>query len=176
MEGNSIPTGASEAILKKSDEMPPGSQKVEELDFNKFTGRSITVDDLVEGMTNMGFQASSIGEAIQIINEMVRFKNLFLCSLHNSDFGMVFTVKSTGPLYYQTSSVSINQTNAIRPQIAGVSSSRNQRQNHHLLRLYIQSDIFRSPRHVQISSPTFSYQCYCNNRWWSGRRSNKMSW
>lgn len=66
------PAGASEAILVKSDEMPPGSQKVEELDFNKFAGRSITVDDLVEGMNHMGFQASSIGEAIKIINEMVR--------------------------------------------------------------------------------------------------------
>lgn len=74
MDGTTpIPVGASEAVLKKSDEMPPGSQKVEELDFNKFTG---TVDELVEGMKYMGFQASSIGEAIQIINEMVKRKKL----------------------------------------------------------------------------------------------------
>jgi hypothetical protein len=51
--------------------MPEGSQKVEELDFNSFAGRPITVDDLVSGMNHMGFQASSIGEAIRIINDMV---------------------------------------------------------------------------------------------------------
>jgi hypothetical protein len=51
--------------------MPAGSQKVEELDFNKFHGRAITVDDLMSGMNNMGFQASSIGEAVRIINDMV---------------------------------------------------------------------------------------------------------
>ncbi|KAA8571786.1 hypothetical protein EYC84_001755 [Monilinia fructicola] len=45
-------------------------KKVEELDFNKFAGRPITVDDLLSGMNNMGFQASSIGEAVRIINDM----------------------------------------------------------------------------------------------------------
>ncbi|RAL58277.1 hypothetical protein DID88_002232 [Monilinia fructigena] len=50
--------------------MPVGAQKVEELDFNKFAGRPITVDDLLSGMNNMGFQASSIGEAVRIINDM----------------------------------------------------------------------------------------------------------
>lgn len=67
--------GASEAILVKSDEMPPGSQRVQELDFNKLSGRSVTVDDLVEGMTHMGFQASAIGEAIRIINEMRAYRH-----------------------------------------------------------------------------------------------------
>ncbi|KUI62098.1 Deoxyhypusine synthase [Cytospora mali] len=49
---------------------PVGSQKVEELDFNKFRGRPITVDDLYQGMKHMGFQASSMGEAVRIINDM----------------------------------------------------------------------------------------------------------
>ncbi|KAI0994265.1 Deoxyhypusine synthase [Podosphaera aphanis] len=62
---------AKDAVFVASSEMPPGSQKVEELDFNKFSGASpITVDDLISGMTNMGFQASSIGEAVRIINDM----------------------------------------------------------------------------------------------------------
>jgi deoxyhypusine synthase len=51
--------------------MPEGSQKVEELDFNQFAGRAVTVDDLISGMNHMGFQASSIGEAVRIINNMV---------------------------------------------------------------------------------------------------------
>jgi len=65
------PASVIEAVLVKSNEMPVGSQKVEELDFNKFAGRQITVDDLISGMNNMGFQASSIGQAVKIINDMV---------------------------------------------------------------------------------------------------------
>ena len=66
-----VPSSVADAVLVASGEMPAGSQKVEELDFNKFAGRAITVDDLVGGMNNMGFQASSIGEAVRIINDMV---------------------------------------------------------------------------------------------------------
>lgn len=66
-----VPSSVADAVLVPSGEMPEGSQKVEELDFNKFAGRAITVDDLVGGMNNMGFQASSIGEAVRIINDMV---------------------------------------------------------------------------------------------------------
>ncbi len=65
------PSTVTDAVLVPSNEMPEGSQKVEELDFNKFAGRPITVDDLMSGMNNMGFQASSIGEAVRIINNMV---------------------------------------------------------------------------------------------------------
>ena len=76
-----MPTSVAAAVLVPSNEMPEGSQKVEELDFNKFAGRPITVDDLMSGMNNMGFQASSIGEAVRIINDMV-------CSL-SKDFSFV---------------------------------------------------------------------------------------
>ena len=65
------PTSATSAVLVQSSGMPEGSQKVEELDFNQFAGRAVTVDDLISGMNHMGFQASSIGEAVRIINNMV---------------------------------------------------------------------------------------------------------
>lgn len=71
-DGRSAPSSVTAAVLKPSIEMPEGSQRVEELDFNKFSGRSVTVEDLIKGMNNMGFQASSIGEAVRIINDMVR--------------------------------------------------------------------------------------------------------
>ena len=71
MTSGQPPASVTDAVLVKSVEMPEGSQKVEELDFNKFKGRPITVDDLFQGMKHMGFQASSMGEAIRIINEMV---------------------------------------------------------------------------------------------------------
>jgi hypothetical protein len=66
------PSIVTDAVLVPSNEMPKDAQKVEELDFNKFTGRPITVDDLISGMNHMGFQASSIGEAVRIINDMVQ--------------------------------------------------------------------------------------------------------
>jgi deoxyhypusine synthase len=65
-----VPASVADAVLVHGS-MPAGSQKVEELDFNKFAGRPITVDDLMSGMNHMGFQASSIGEAVRIINDMV---------------------------------------------------------------------------------------------------------
>ncbi|EON97070.1 putative deoxyhypusine synthase protein [Phaeoacremonium minimum UCRPA7] len=75
MTSGQPPASVTDAVLVKSVEMPEGSQKVEELDFNKFKGRPITVDDLLQGMKHMGFQASSMGEAIRIINEMRAWKD-----------------------------------------------------------------------------------------------------
>ena len=67
---NQPPTAATDAVLVSSDEMPKDAQKVEELDFNKLK-RPITAEDLLDGMRHMGFQASSIAEAVRIINDMV---------------------------------------------------------------------------------------------------------
>ncbi|KAL0470463.1 deoxyhypusine synthase [Neurospora intermedia] len=75
MADNQIPSSVADAVLVKSIEMPEGSQKVEELDFNKFKGRPITVDDLLQGMKHMGFQASSMCEAVRIINEMRAYRD-----------------------------------------------------------------------------------------------------
>ncbi len=72
---SAVPSSVAAAVLKASHEMPQGSQKVEELDFNTFAGRPITVEDLISGMNHMGFQASSIGEAVRIINDMVCVQN-----------------------------------------------------------------------------------------------------
>lgn len=69
--GGALPESVAAAVLVKSEEMPAGSKKVEELDFNAFADTKITVEDLIAGMTNMGFQASSVGEAVKIINDMV---------------------------------------------------------------------------------------------------------
>lgn len=71
--GDMDPTGAKNAVLVKSEEMPEGAQQVEDFDFNKFKG-PVTAEDLLQGMAHMGFQASSIGEAVRIINGMVSHK------------------------------------------------------------------------------------------------------
>jgi deoxyhypusine synthase len=65
------PEEATNAVLVPSDELPKDAQKVEEIDFNAFKGKPITVDDIMQSMSNMGFQASSMGEAVKIINKMV---------------------------------------------------------------------------------------------------------
>lgn len=66
------PALATEAVLKASEPIPEGSRKISGLDFNRYADRSITVEELLDGMSNMGFQASAIGDAIRIINDMVR--------------------------------------------------------------------------------------------------------
>lgn len=75
------PASATAAVMVESSGMPEGSQKVEELDFNQFAGKQITVDDLISGMNHMGFQASSIGESVRIINDMVTRTWLFCLPL-----------------------------------------------------------------------------------------------
>lgn len=75
MASSQPPSTVTDAVFVKSVEMPKGSQKVEELDFNAFKGRPITAEDLLNGMKHMGFQASSIGEAVRIINDMVRMSD-----------------------------------------------------------------------------------------------------
>ena len=65
------PTGVTDAVLKPSDPVPEGAIPVEGLDFDNFADRNVTVAELVSGMTNMGFQATSIGQAVSIIDGMV---------------------------------------------------------------------------------------------------------
>lgn len=62
-------SAAKDAVLVMSQEMLAGVQAVEDLDFNKLS-RPVTAEDLFLGMRNMGFQASSMAEAIRIINDM----------------------------------------------------------------------------------------------------------
>ena len=65
------PSGAADAVLKPSDPVPERAIPVKGIDFDAYADRNVTVAELVSGMTNMGFQASSIGQAVRIINAMV---------------------------------------------------------------------------------------------------------
>jgi len=68
---SSAPSAATDAVLKPSAAVPEGSREVKGIDFNQYASRSITVEELVGGYANMGFQATSVGEAVRIINDMV---------------------------------------------------------------------------------------------------------
>lgn len=65
------PSGATDAVLKPSEPVPAGAKEVQGIDFNQYANRSITVEELIGGYSNMGFQATSVGEAVRIVNGMV---------------------------------------------------------------------------------------------------------
>src|SRR5438105_126696 len=62
---------AANAVLKPSIPMPSTSTQIRGVDFNEYTKSPITVKQLTSHFTRTGFQASSIGRAVEIINNMV---------------------------------------------------------------------------------------------------------
>ncbi|KAF2841704.1 deoxyhypusine synthase [Patellaria atrata CBS 101060] len=72
---HNAPAEATNAVLQPSDPVPEDARQVEGIDFNKYADREVSVSNLIEGMTNMGFQASSVGEAVRIIEEMRSWKD-----------------------------------------------------------------------------------------------------
>ncbi|PGH03594.1 deoxyhypusine synthase [Helicocarpus griseus UAMH5409] len=64
------PSSVTNAVLQASQPVPEGTRRVTGVDFNQHAGRDITVAELVDGMTGMGFQASAVGDATRIVNEM----------------------------------------------------------------------------------------------------------
>lgn len=69
-EGNEAPSNATSAVLKPSEPVPSDARQVEGIEFNNFSKDKLTVEELVHQMARMGFQATSVGEATRIINEM----------------------------------------------------------------------------------------------------------
>ncbi|KAK5141092.1 Deoxyhypusine synthase [Rachicladosporium monterosium] len=70
-----VPSGATDAVLKTSDPVPSSARPVKGLDFDAFKGRDITIAELVDNMATMGFQATSVGQAVEIINGMRRWRD-----------------------------------------------------------------------------------------------------
>jgi deoxyhypusine synthase len=81
------PAGATDAVLKPSDPVPEGSREVRGLEFNEYASRSITVEELVGGYASMGFQATSVAEAVRIINDMVSLFSPMCAALASSGCG-----------------------------------------------------------------------------------------
>lgn len=65
------PPAAADAVFKPSDPMPQGVRMVRGIEFNDYNRGDVTVNELVAGMAEMGFQASAVGDAVRIINDMV---------------------------------------------------------------------------------------------------------
>ncbi|KAI5290542.1 Deoxyhypusine synthase, partial [Ascosphaera aggregata] len=64
------PSVATGAVLQASEPVPEDAEKVKGVEFNDFKDRDITVAELVDDMASMGFQATAVGEAARIINDM----------------------------------------------------------------------------------------------------------
>lgn len=65
------PDAATHAVLKPSAPVAAGARIVRGLEFNDFGSKTLTVEDLVENMSGMGFQATAVAEAVRIVNDMV---------------------------------------------------------------------------------------------------------
>lgn len=72
--GASGPALATDAVLKPSVALDDAIE-VSGVDFDKYSkDKPISAADLVAGMKNMGFQATNLGVACDIINEMRAWK------------------------------------------------------------------------------------------------------
>lgn len=66
------PTQAKDAVLVASEPMPEGVRQVKGIEWNALSPEHLNiVSSFVESLTGQGFQSSSIGDAIRIINDMV---------------------------------------------------------------------------------------------------------
>ncbi|KAK7094728.1 deoxyhypusine synthase-like isoform X2 [Littorina saxatilis] len=70
MAQGEVPQAAVDAVLVKSQGMPDGSQTVRGYDFNN----GVDYHELFRSYTHTGFQATSVGKAIEEINKMISCK------------------------------------------------------------------------------------------------------
>ena len=71
------PSVAMEAVLKPSCDLPEDMPKIRGYDFNQ----GVDLQAVLKSYLTTGFQASSLGLAIQEINHMVRGSSCWECGL-----------------------------------------------------------------------------------------------
>ncbi|KAI4098602.1 MAG: hypothetical protein L6R37_006396 [Teloschistes peruensis] len=71
----SVPDATADAVLKPSGPISADARVIRGLDFNDYRDKKLTVEDLVENMAGMGFQATAVAEAVGIINEMRKWRD-----------------------------------------------------------------------------------------------------
>lgn len=67
---DAIPDLAGDAVLMASAPVPEDAKVVKGIDYSKPESRNARASDIVAGMKTMGFQASAVAEACDIIDEM----------------------------------------------------------------------------------------------------------
>lgn len=71
---NNNPDLANDAVLKPSVDISADAVPVSGIDYDKAENKNIHAADLIAGMRNMGYQASSLSKACEIIDEMRTWK------------------------------------------------------------------------------------------------------
>lgn len=126
---SNAPSGATGAVLKASDPVPESAVPVKGLDFDAFADRNITVAELVENLASVGFQATSIGQAVDIVNGMVR----------------IFAHFSPPFLYHN---------NSLMYSIANMARYRDGREDYHIPWIYIKLDLIWPARDFEVACTT----------------------
>lgn len=67
MNLESVPSGASAAVLKHSEPIAASAVAVQGPDFDN----ALDLQNLLDSYERIGFQATSLGRAIKIVNQMV---------------------------------------------------------------------------------------------------------
>ncbi|CDO92591.1 unnamed protein product [Kluyveromyces dobzhanskii CBS 2104] len=80
-----LPDILSDAVLKQSVPVPEDFVKVEGIDYSKPESRNMRAKDLTRAMATMGFQASSMGTACEIIDEMRSWRGEHIDKLDEHD-------------------------------------------------------------------------------------------
>lgn len=80
-----LPDILSDAVLKQSVPVPDDYVKVEGIDYSKPESRNMKAKDLIASMATMGFQASSLGKACSIIDEMRSWRGEHIDKLEEHD-------------------------------------------------------------------------------------------
>jgi hypothetical protein len=180
------PPGATDAVLKPSEAVPDDATQVEGIDFNKYANRSITIDELVSGMSNMGFQATSVGEAVRIIDDMVSgsvsqhrrtdAEWSDRCLLLDFEFPraclspvkFLASIHSSAP-FCMCPLVSANV------MLAHMEMSRDRPRNHRISWIHVKSHLVWPARNVTLSSPAQARLGNCHDSRRRRRRSDQMS-
>lgn len=68
--GATAPAAAQAAVLMRSQPVPEGTRKVDGPNFDKLDPNDLSA--LLDSMASIGFQGSSVSEAVRLIEQMVR--------------------------------------------------------------------------------------------------------
>lgn len=72
----SLPTLAADAVLKQSVPVPDDFEEVKGIDYSQDLAYNMRARDLIDSMKTMGFQASSVAQACEIIDEMSEWRGV----------------------------------------------------------------------------------------------------
>ncbi|GAV53324.1 hypothetical protein ZYGR_0AI06080 [Zygosaccharomyces rouxii] len=80
-----LPDLLAEAVLKESAPVPQDLVEVDGIDYSKPEATDMRASDLINSMKKMGFQASTLGEACEIVDKMRSWRGKHIDELEEHD-------------------------------------------------------------------------------------------